>query len=214
MTQNRSSLQSWFVFLVFWILVNALGVVLVYAMMLLLTEAAMDLLSLSLIPAVILFAGPLAGGLGGAVAGFGQWAALRRRLPGAQSWALVTILGWIFGLILAAAMFAWLLPGGLGYLTLLVPIAVGGGAAGFAQERIVKKWVSGRNWWVLASSSGWVLGWIVGLVTSAYVGQEVSLSPGLGILLLGALHGGIIGLQSGMTLVILITLLPLTNTQQ
>jgi hypothetical protein len=203
-------MRSWINLLAYWILVSALGGVVVYATVLPLTAAAMDTFLPSLFPAFIGFAGPLAGALGGAVAGFGQWSALRRRLPRSQSWALITILSWVLGMVLTAAVFAWLLPDGLGFMTLLAPFASGGAIAGLIQERLLRKWVTGRAWWVLASSSGWVLGWILSLGVIALLGQNPRLTPGLTLLTMGAIHGAIIGLQTGFTLIILVAFRPFT----
>jgi hypothetical protein len=153
----------------------------------------------------LLYAGaPLSGAIGGLVVGGGQWLSLRRHWRGAEIWILATMIGWAGGFTLALQVFVSLLPGGIGYLSLLIPFAIGGAMAGLFQVIVLRrKYAESTPWWVAASAMGWALGWVAALALSGtFLGRSLRW-PGLGISLMGAVHGAVIGLESAIALLAL-----------
>lgn len=189
--------------IIYWILVTALGGAIAYPVGLWVGGAALDGLISDPLPAFLYFAGPLAGALGGAVVGFSQWYILRRGVPGIHNWVLVTILSWMIGIMVTIGLFAWLIPEGLNYFTLLLPFVIGGAAVGILQAQFLRRWVIERSWWVLAVASGWVLGWVSGLGFLGISGQGFQYPPVVSLLVLGAIHGAFLGIQSGMAFLLL-----------
>ncbi len=189
--------------LIYWILVSALGGAIVYSVGFWLGGEALSGLVSEPLPAFLFFAGPLSGALGGAVVGFSQWYVLRRGVPRIQIWVLVTIVSWVIGIMVTISLFTWLIPDGLGYFTLLMPFVLGGAAIGIVQAQFLRRWVVERAWWVLAVSSGWVLGWVSGLGFVGLFGQGFQNSPVFILLTIGAIHGAFLGIQSGMVFILL-----------
>jgi hypothetical protein len=189
--------------LIYWILVTALGGAIVYPVGFWLGGAALEGLISRPLLAFLYFAGPLGGALGGAVVGFCQWFILRRGIPRIHTWVLVTILSWVIGIMVTIGLFAWLIPEGLNYFTLILPFIFGGAAVGIIQSQFFRNWVVERTWWVLAVASGWVLGWVSGLGLVGIFGQDFLSSPAISLLVIGALHGAFLGIQSGMAFILL-----------
>ena len=189
--------------LIYWILVTALGGSIVYPVGFWLGGAALSGFISTPLQAFLYFAGPLAGALGGAVVGFCQWFILRRGVRKIHTWALVTILSWVIGIMVTIGLFAWLIPEGLNYFTLILPFVFGGAAMGIIQVQFFRSWVVERSWWVLAVASGWVLGWVSGLGLVGIYGQGFQSSPVISLLAIGGLHGAFLGIQSGMAFLLL-----------
>ncbi len=189
--------------LIYWILVTALGGAIVYPVGLWLGGAALQGFVSEPLLAFLYFGGPLAGALGGAIVGFCQWFILRRGLSKVYIWTLVTIVSWVIGIMVTIGLFAWLIPEGLNYFTLILPFIFGGAAMGIVQAQFFRAWVAERTWWVLAVGSGWVLGWVSGLGLVGIYGQGFQNSPVVSLLVIGALHGAFLGIQSGMAFLLL-----------
>ena len=88
----------------------------------------------------------------------------------------------------------------IGLATLVVCAALSGAAIGIAQWLILRRWVTGAAWWILATIAGWIIGFVAGLIFGFVTGfmlvvliitafLSVFLGPAVGL----AIGGGIVG---------------------
>ncbi len=204
----RFSFWPWARWLFVWILVTALGGAIAYPSLILIGTGAVDAGLTDLLAAFTYIAAPLAGVIGGAVAGFGQWLVMRRSKPRTHTWTLLSILAWAAGFFVTTALFFWLASDGLNYVTLVFPLVGGGAAAGLFHVPVIRRWVRGAAWWVLAMSSGWVLGWVTGWALLAQFVLNPAIPESGMVIILGGIHGAFIGFQSGLTLIYLLIFVP------
>jgi hypothetical protein len=197
--------------LVYWILTTAIGGAIVYPTVFAIGGAALDGLFESVFPAFIFFGAPVAGAFAGAVVGFCQWLALRKWVAGSFVWPLVSIISWSAGLSLIFAAFVWLVPDGISYVSMVAPFLVGGIMAGLIQWWIIRRWMTSDFWWVVATTAGWILGWIMSLGLASVFGEALRFPLGVNLSIMGAIHGAFIGLESGATLIFLLELSPRTK---
>jgi hypothetical protein len=118
---------------------------------LLLTTLVIELLFLAFLGYLLLPLVPLAGVVVGFPVGALQWLVLRRVVPNAGYWILVT--GFAFGL-------AWLVTIVLGFYVmggalLIVAGAVGAALIGCAQAVLLRRWSRRARVWVPVSIAGW-----------------------------------------------------------
>lgn len=148
------------------------------------------------------------GVLAGAALGAAQWLLIRRYLQGSGDWIIATILGWLGGALLAAAL---LIPFAVAHVQLGWPGdtllrggefgLVVGAVVGTAQWRVLRRQVGNAGWWVLASAAGWGVGWLVGGLRSNEMLGGSDVGPAFhlggvvsGVLLAPALGGALYGL--------------------
>ncbi len=203
MTETKTWL-AWLNLLFFWVLVTVIGGMIAYPAFLLVSTLASRLIFADLYTAILVSGAPLAGAIGGASVGLGQWLALRSWMEDPWRWALATFLGWTLAFSVSLLVFFWLLPDGIGYVNLIAPFALGGAVAGFIQSRILRMAAVSEGWWVIASAVGWVGGWVVALALASAFGPHMRLTPGASVAALGGLHGAFIGLESGVVLIFMI----------
>ena len=99
----------------------------------------------------------LVGAILGAVLGLGQWLVLRRSVPWARRWVLVSTLGGLGGFLLGFVLAS---VGGLGNVG--HGLALGGGL-GLAQWSILRRVVRHAAWWIVVSSGSWGFIWSFGI---------------------------------------------------
>jgi hypothetical protein len=200
---NLSETQlDWLRLPLFWVLVSAIGGVAAYFAVPLIGSAAALGLFNETIPGLVFAGAPMGGALAGLLVGAGQWLVLRRYQARAWVWVPATIIGWSLGLFATTGLFFWLVQDGLGYITLILPMALGGGVIAYAQGLILRRWMRiTTSWWILANAMGLVVGWIIALGLASGASQSASLPPGAGLAVLGALHGAFVGLESGVAIV-------------
>jgi hypothetical protein len=117
---------------------------------LVLTTLVVELLFLPFLGFLLLPLAPLAGVMFGFSVGALQWLVLRRVVPDAGYWILVTGFAFGFGWPLAIAGF-YVMRGALP----IVAGAVGAGLIGCAQAMLLKRWSRRARVWVAASIAGW-----------------------------------------------------------
>jgi hypothetical protein len=160
MPDHRDSSVGWD-FLLQWVLVSTIGV------------AAL----LALFFAVVMLVGAIVGGEAedkvpfvpfiGFSFGIMQWLILRRYMPRAGWWVLVSTLGWIlgFGVLALADKFAENLVTSAiqPEVSALVFFLAAGALVGILQWLVLRRHMLQAGWWVLANVVGWgILGLIVG----------------------------------------------------
>jgi hypothetical protein len=144
-----------------WVLASTIGVVVLFA----------------LIFAVAMLVGAIVGGEAedkvpfvpfvGLSFGIMQWLILRRYMPRAGWWVLVSTLGWIlgFGVLALAGKFAEnLVPSAIQpEVSALVFFLAAGVSLGILQWLVLRRHMLQAGWWVLANVVGWgILGLIIG----------------------------------------------------
>lgn len=150
----------------------------------------------------------------GSGVGLMQWRVLRRRVAGIGSWILagavgmgvaggtgygtaVLVFGYsegLEGLGSAAAVVGWTVVG-----------AFGGAVTGILQWRVLRRYVCGAGWWVLASALGWALSFaangtidVVGIRAMSQIWPTYSAAWFLGGLIVG---GVVLGSVTGGAIV-------------
>lgn len=193
---------GWFKLPLLWVITTSLGGIVAYFAVPLIGSAAAGGLFGGAIPGLVFAGAPIGGALAGLLVGAGQWLGLRRYQDQAGIWVLATAIGWSLGLFAATGLFFWLLRDGLGYFTLMVPMAVGGVVMAYAQGLILRRWMPITTyWWILANAMGLVVGWVLALGLASGANPSSTFPAGLGLAVLGALHGGLVGLESGVAIV-------------
>jgi len=124
--------------------------------------------------------------------GIAQWLVLRRQFNGARWWILASIIGFGIGKVLGDQV-AVAAGGPIG-------IALGGAtiglAAGLLQAAVLLRQVAAPAWWVVASTFGWAVGW---MIISA-VGETTE-PPPIGVYVIGAVGAVVAGVFTGLFLV-------------
>lgn len=163
----------------------------------------------------------------GLAVGLAQWLVLRNLLLGSS---ILDGLGWVFftgigivlgvtfiGLPIYFAAFTLLLPVALsfpstytviGSIAGLVTVIAGGATIGFAQWSLLKKYVNDAQWWIFATSAGWLMGVVAsGLTLDFSDNWTVAAFSSLGYGDIGrtAIAGGttslIVGVTTGLLLI-------------
>lgn len=142
MSERQRPTFDWTLFLA-WILTSTLGWVLAWA-----------------------FLGDLSVG---AVVGALQWLVLRRRMPQAGWWGLLSAAGWLAGL----AIVALLLPPQAGILA--GPIL--GAGIGIGQWLFLRRHLRRAGWWIVTSTLGWTAG-LMGILGISMVGTVAGATTG------------------------------------
>lgn len=185
-------------FSVYWILTGGLAGAVVYPAVFWIASLSRDVFPDPTL-ALVYAGAPFGGAVGGLVSGLGQSLYLQKRRPGAALWLLATVVGWAAGLFVAFLAFQWMIPGGLDYLLLLVPFVLGGGVLGVSQSVLIRRWFPEETfWWVIASATGWPVGWVVALSFAALWREGGGWSPGEAVAALGAVHGAWIGFEAAI----------------
>jgi hypothetical protein len=124
--------------------------------------------------------------------GIAQWLVLRRQLQPAGWWILASIIGFGIGKVLGDQVAASV--GGL------VGSALGGGAiglvAGALQWLVLQRKVVSSGWWVLASTIGWAIGWMIIGTT-----DESGGAPSESAYLVGSVGAAVAGVITGTAMV-------------
>ena len=120
---------------------------------LVLAALVIELLFLAFLGFLLLPFVPFAGVVFGFPVGALQWLVLRRVVPDAGRWILVT--GSAFGA-------AWLVTLVLGFYVLggalmIVAVAVGAAVLGCAQAALLRRWTSRARMWIPVSTAGWTV---------------------------------------------------------
>jgi hypothetical protein len=128
----------------------------------------------------------------GTALGFAQWFVLRRRIPRAGWWVVLSIVGFGVGKALSEAV----APATSSVLNYALGGALIGLSVGLAQWLILRLHVSMAWWWVPASILAWVVGWsFIGLAeTSADL-------PTVAVYLVGAIGAAGAGIITGAALI-------------
>ena len=130
------------------------------------------------VAAVLALVGLATGAGAGVVGGLGEWLLLRRWVPSAGQWIVVTAVGRAVGWSLALTV-GWLWSelivgstgsGTAGILGLDVGGLVGGSVVGLSQWIVLRRWVARSSLWIAASAVGGAAG--IGL--SQYVVQAAA----------------------------------------
>ncbi|HYN68837.1 MAG TPA: hypothetical protein VEX41_01345 [Candidatus Eisenbacteria bacterium] len=132
------------------------------------------------------------GAIIGTGVGIAQWLVLRRQFSGARWWILASVIGFGIGKVLGDQLAAAV--GGP------VGIALGGAtigvAAGLLQWIVLRREVAAPGWWVLASTIGWAVAWmIIGTIEDGAAGPSGS------AYLIGVAGAALAGVITGATLV-------------
>ena len=193
------------ILILYWSLTTAVGgMAVVLTLFLVVAEAFVQFVQGSA-PGSALLAVPLAGALGGGIAGLLQWLALRRIVEGVNGWFLTSILGWAAGFTIGFGLFLWLIPDGVLLTSLLLPAGAAGLVDAAIQWRVLRSFVSGLGWWLAAGATGWMLGMIASLALSAPYRHLLTSTPGLFILVPGGIFGAVLGFQTGFALIVLLS---------
>jgi hypothetical protein len=124
--------------------------------------------------------------------GIAQWLVLRRQLQPAGWWILASIIGFGIGKVLGDQVAASV--GGL------VGSALGGAAiglvAGALQWLVLQRKVVSSGWWVLASTIGWAIGWMIIGTT-----DESGGAPSESAYLVGSVGAAVAGVITGTAMV-------------
>lgn len=139
-------------------------------------------------PVGLAMSGSAAVALGVTVAAVLQWLVLRQQVAQAGKWMLASIVA-----VIVAGVAGFIVSGFLGVFGDVdvvaeagtVGVVIGGTVLGVLQWLMVLKQRAKRaGWWVLASTSGWLVG---GVVSGA-------VDPVVGLAVIGAVYGAITGL--------------------
>ncbi len=142
----------------------------------------------------------LFGAVAGASVGIAQWLVLRRHIPGAGWWVLASTVGLPVGFAVGFAVLEAVgltggshFSGGAGSLVLFG--AVAGASVGIAQWLVLRRYIPGAGWWVLASIVGSAAAFAVIFTVTAGVEETVGYAGG------GAVGGALYGAITGAALV-------------
>jgi len=130
----------------------------------------------------------------GAVPGILQWPLLRLYLPQAGWWVLASTLAGAF--IGAVASTVRVVDPPVGFV-------VAGASFGILQWLVLRRHIALAGWWLLASSAGWAVGYLVGRAADAVV-SALPISETMGLALLFGVFGAVSGAVTGTVLAWLI----------
>lgn len=95
--------------------------------------------------------------------GIAQSLVLRQQVPQAGWWVLATAAGWVVSITLGIVV-AQAYGFGPGLAAVYVSIGL---ILGLGQWLVLRRWTYRAGWWILASSLGWLVGWVTGQPISA-----------------------------------------------
>ena len=185
MSKQKASPFRWAIW-PWWVLLSAVGGGVGFALGLAAAEAASRILARPVFEAV------LYGILGTSIAIL-QWLVLRAHVPQASWWVLASAVSWILvgalaDLVEIKASLAAVWP------------AIVGTAVGAFQWLVLRKHVHLAGLWIMASASGWVVGWHAAAATDEIVAMIVS-SDKAGLAVLFAIFAAAVGAFTGLALI-------------
>ena len=137
----------------------------------------------------ILVNGSIAVATGGIGTGILQWLLLRRLISRAGWWVLASSVGIILAgttgclvALIAGIDAGW-----------VVGVSVYGTVLGVLQSLVLRRLVMGSNWWVLGSTTGWIMAGLVFGLVSSILDPSGRMPPVVAWAIFGVLYGVITG---------------------
>lgn len=130
----------------------------------------------------------------GAIFGILQWLVLRKLIYGASWWILASTLGWILGEAIAQL---WTIAV-TGIMGVEVRAIVVGAAVGLVQWFVLRRFVYGAGWWILASTIGWTVAETIALLLM------IGWATIIGGFAIDIIVGAVVGAVTGFALVLLL----------
>ena len=157
--------------------------------------------------------GAVVGAVGGSVVGILQWLVMRQHLTRAGWWVLANTVGFAVYDVIAVSVMPYGVP--LRYVAqlhvfeavyIVTGVAAGGAVVGILQWLVLRQHLTRAGWWVLASTVGLAVGFIVVDVTdlaftvSKALGNEMGAAI-IGVIVSFATRGAVGGAITGSALV-------------